>query len=929
MAKGSAWLALAAFAFIGCLHQTASVDRNNFKACDQSSFCRRLRQSESEISKFEILPETLQTYKQYILLDLQHAETKHLYVLKLAAVKGGLFHFQIDEKSPLSPRYRVTDALSKEPEYVGLKVEENSSTEVIISAEGGSNKAVVKVAPLKIEFYRDNTLVLVANSKGLMKFEHLRRREVKPAEQAADDGQDVPENAVEEPKEDPGAWEENFKSHHDSKPKGPEALSMDFSFPQGKVLYGIPEHADSFALKHTAGGKSDPYRLYNLDVFEYELDNGMALYGAVPVIYGTGPGRTTGVYWQNAAETWVDIFVPEQENNVMSSIVNFVSRSSQEDPPAANFISESGIIDVFVLTGPSPLDTYRQFTDLTGRAPLPQLYAIAYHQCRWNYNDEQDVTSVSAKFDEHDIPMDTMWLDIEFTDGKKYFLWDHNKFPHPLEMIRNLTERGRHLTIINDPHIKRDGSYYFHNDCLDRGYYVKNKDGNVYEGWCWPGSASYPDYFDPAIRKYYADQFLLENFKQSTAEVGIWNDMNEPSVFNGPEITMLKDNLHFGGWEHRDVHNLYGHMHIMATYDGLIRRSDGALRPFILSRSHFAGSQRYAAVWTGDNMAEWGHLQASIKMCLSLAVAGISFCGADVGGFFGNPDSELFYRWYQAGAFQPFFRSHAHIDTKRREPWLYPEDVKLVIRDAIRKRYRLLPLWYTMFYEHERSGLPIMRPMLAQYPSDLKCYSIDSQYLLSDKLLVAPVLKAGESKVEVYFPAKENGESDVWYDTDSYRMYASVGFESISVDSYKVPVFQRGGTIVPRKERIRRAATLMKDDPYTLVVALDKNGASKGTLYIDDETSFEYRSGKYLYLEFELKDNVLSSKKIDKTASYASKSWLERVILVGLSKVPKSATLHQSNGDSVTLDVYAEDGAVVVRKPAVSMLDGWSIKLNY
>ncbi|XP_053682461.1 neutral alpha-glucosidase AB [Sabethes cyaneus] len=930
MTTGSGWLALVAFIFIGCFDRTASVDRNNFKTCDQSSFCRRLRQSESEVSRFEILPETLQTYKQYILVDLQHTETKHLYVLKLAAVKGGLFHFQIDEKSPLSARYRVTDALSKEPDYVALKVEASSGTEITISSEGGLSKAIVKVAPFRIEFYRENTLVLVANSKGLMKFEHLRRKELKPAEQTADnDGQDAAENAVEEPKEDPGAWEENFKSHHDSKPKGPEALSMDFSFPQGKVLYGIPEHADSFALKHTAGGKSDPYRLYNLDVFEYELDNGMALYGAVPVIYSTGPGSTTGVYWQNAAETWVDIFVPEQEKNVMSSIVNFVSRSTQEDPPAANFISESGIIDVFVLTGPSPLDAFRQYTDLTGKAPLPQLYAIAYHQCRWNYNDEQDVTSVSAKFDEHDIPMDTMWLDIEYTDGKKYFTWDHHKFPHPLEMIRNLTERGRHLTIIIDPHIKRDGSYFFHNDCTDRGYYVKNKDGNVYEGWCWPGSASYADFFDPAVRKYYADQYLLENFKESTAEVGIWNDMNEPSVFNGPEVTMLKDNLHHGGWEHRDVHNLYGHMHIMATYDGLIRRSEGALRPFILTRSHFAGSQRYAAVWTGDNMAEWGHLQASIKMCLSLAVAGVSFCGADVGGFFGNPDGELFYRWYQVGAFQPFFRSHAHIDTKRREPWLFPEDVKLVIRDAIRKRYRLLPLWYTMFYEHERSGLPIMQPMLAHYPSDVKCYTLDSQYMLSDKLLVAPVLKAGQTKVDVYVPAKESGESDLWYDVDNYRKFSSTGFESISADSYKLPVFQRGGSIVPRKERVRRAATLMKDDPYTLVVALDRHGAAKGTLYIDDETSFEYRSGKYLYLEFELKDNVLSSRKIDETASYATKSWLERVVLVGLSKVPKSATLHQSNGDSSTLSVYAEDGAVVVRKPAVSMLDSWSIKLNY
>jgi len=596
-------------------------------------------------------------------------------------------------------------------------------------------------------------------------------------------------------------------------------------------------------------------------VFEYELDSTMALYGTVPVIYGHGATKTTGIYWQNAAESWVDIAGTSTEQNVVSSIVNFVSGSRQTESPSAHFMSESGIIDVFVLLGPSPNEAFRQYTELTGHGNLPQIFAIAYHQCRWNYNDEQDVAQVSAKFDEHDIPMDTMWLDIEYTDAKKYFTWDHQKFPHPVEMIKNLSAVGRHLTFIIDPHIKRDSNYFFHNDCTDRGYYIKNKDNKDYEGWCWPGSASYPDFFNPEVRKYYADQYLMENFKEQAIDTGIWNDMNEPSVFNGPEVTMLKDNLHHGDWEHRDVHNLYGQMQLMATYDGLTRRAGGNLRPFILTRAHFSGSQRYAAVWTGDNTAEWGHLEASIKMCLSLSVAGISFCGADVGGFFGNPEPELFERWYQTAAFQPFFRSHAHLDTKRREPWLFSESTKLIIRDAIRKRYSYLPLWYTMFYEHERSGLPIMRPMLAQYPADKNVFTLDNQFMLADKLMVRPVMQKGANKVDVYFPSK-NGDkqADIWYDIDDFRKIERVGVESVSVNSYKVPVYQRGGTIVPKKERIRRSSILMHDDPYTLVVALDGNKHAKGTLYIDDEKSFEYRQGKYLYLEFEFKDNVLSSR---------------------------------------------------------------------
>lgn len=496
--------------------------------------------------------------------------------------------------------------------------------------------------------------------------------------------------------------------------------------------------------------------------------------------------RTVGVFWHNAAETWVDIQNVNSAKNVMSTIVEYVAGSRQNEDPIAHFMSESGIIDVFILMGPTPNDAFKQYSDLTGVAPLPQLFAIAYHQCRWNYNDEQDVAMVHSKFDEYDIPFDTIWLDIEYTDGKKYFTWDNHKFPNAVEMVKNLTAKGRHMTIIIDPHIKRDSGYFFHNDCTDKGYYVKNKDGNDYEGWCWPGSSSYIDVFNPEVRGYYADQYLLENFKEQTEDMGLWNDMNEPSVFNGPEITMLKDNKHFGGWEHRNVHNLYGHMMITASFGGLLKRAHGKLRPFILTRSHFSGSQRYAAVWTGDNMANWGHLQHSIKMCLSLSVSGISFCGADVGGFFGNPEDELFERWYQAGAFQPFFRSHAHIDTKRREPWLYPENTRLIIRDAIRKRYTYLPFWYTMFYEHERSGLPIMRPLLAHYPSDKDGYAIDYEYLLSDKLLVRPVLDQGVSKVDVYFPMKNKNEGDIWYDIDDYSAYKNVGSVSIAVNSYKV-----------------------------------------------------------------------------------------------------------------------------------------------
>lgn len=410
--------------------------------------------------------------------------------------------------------------------------------------------------------------------------------------------------------------------------------------------------------------------------------------------------------------------------------------------------------------------------------------------------------------------------------------------------------------------------------------------------------------------------------------------MNEPSVFNSSEVTMPKDNKHntsTGIFEHRDVHNLFAHMHLMSTFDGLTRRSNGVLRPFILTRGHYSGSQRYAAVWTGDNTGDWEHMAASIKMCLSEAVGGFSFCGADVGGFFGNPDAELFERWYQVGAFQPFFRSHSNIDTKRREPWLYPEDTKLVIREAIRKRYSYLPLWYTLFYEHERHGYPVMRPMLAMYPTDPESFALDNQYLLGDSLLVRPVLQQGATKVDVYFPRHSpNGEGDLWYDVDTFELYETPGYATVPADRYKVPVFQRGGAIVPKKERIRRASPLMKDDPYTVIITLDRSKQAKGTLYADDEKSYEYRSGKYIYANIEFKNNVITSRFIDSSATYETPEWFERIIVVGLGKIPQSATLLTESANR-TLEIvnHSNPAAFVIHKPAMSLMENWEITLHF
>ncbi|KAI8433613.1 hypothetical protein MSG28_015632 [Choristoneura fumiferana] len=660
-----------------------AVDRNNFKTCEQSGFCKRLRALKPEKSQYSLNLDTVIVHGNVLTAEVNTVDTeteKRIvlwnYALKLSALVDGTFRVELDEADPLYPRYRTMLALDGEPKADGLKLVSNEKGVVTVANSQG-HKVLITAEPLRLEFLDlDGQLAVLLNGNSQLVVEPLKVKE---------EGEEGDDNE--------GARGENFKSHHDSKPRGNEAVSLDVSFPEADHVYGIPEHTDKFSLRTTTAG--EPYRLYNLDVFEYELDSRMAIYGAIPVMYAHSAKRTTGVFWHNSAETWVDV-VNHAEGNVVSSLVNLVT-GGQKKQVDARFMSESGIVDVFVFLGSRPKDVFRQFTRLTGVAPVPPKFSLAYHQSRWNYNDENDVRSVSENFDAHDIPADVLWLDIEYTDRKNS--------PTPWKWWRTCRPWARKLVVIIDPHIKREAGYFLHEDATDNGYYVQDKDGKVYEGWCWPGSSSYLDFFDPRVSKYYAERYLFENFPGTTKDVHHWNDMNEPSVFNGPEITMPKDCRHYkppqdghdglaSFWEHRHVHNEYGLWNIRATQQGMLDRASGQYRPFILTRSAFAGTQRYAAVWTGDNAAEWGFLAVSVPMCISMAAAGISFCGSDVGGFFKYPEAELMTRWYQAGAYQPFFRAHSHIETKRREPWLYEPATTALLRDALRRRYALIDYWF-------------------------------------------------------------------------------------------------------------------------------------------------------------------------------------------------------------------------------------------
>ncbi|KAK1787822.1 hypothetical protein P4O66_016318, partial [Electrophorus voltai] len=930
----------------------------------------RQRELKPGQSPYRALLDTLELSDSRITLQLINDINKVRLLLELYRLQGNMTRVKINELKPLRPRYEVPDVLIADPPAEPMAVVSRDENGVVLSLGPDEQRLIVSARPFRLDIVEGPQVLLSLNSRGLLSFEHLRVRKdtishkitstvssmwdsiknvfsskhepnteengrPENTEKVDKDGQEVSEE-----EDKPGMWEETFKTHSDSKPNGPTSISLDFSFPGVEHVYGIPEHADTLKLKNTDGG--DPYRLYNLDVFQYELHNPMALYGAVPVLVSHNSQRTMGIFWLNAAETWVDI----------SS--NTAGETGSSDAPQTDvrWVSESGIIDVFIMLGPRPNDVFAQYASLTGTQAFPPLTALGYHQCRWNYNNQEDVKAVDQGFDEHDIPYDFIWLDIEHADGKRYFTWDPQNFPQPKEMLQGLMDKKRKMVTIVDPHIRVDSGYKIHNELRSKNLYAKNKDGADFEGWCWPGNSGYPDFTNPEMREWWASRFSYNQYEGSMENLYTWNDMNEPSVFNGPEVTMHKDALH-GSWEHRDLHNIYG-LYVVsqqsalgycsmvqtgprqkATAEGLIQRSGGVERPFVLTRAFFAGSQRYGAVWTGDNAAEWGHLKISIPMCLSLGLVGISFCGADVGGFFKHPGPELLVRWYQAGAYQPFFRGHAHMDTPRREPWLFGPDNTALIREAIRQRYALLPYWYQQFYNAHRTGQPVMRALWIEYPEDQTTFAIEDEYLIGKDLLVHPVTDEGAKGVTAYLP----GKGEIWYDVHTFQKHKGAQNLYIPVTMSSIPVFQRGGSIISRKGRVRRSSTCMENDPYTLYVALSPEvnllqgtppGTAEGELYIDDFHTFNYHKEKqFICRRLHFSDNALTSSNLAPDSKFTTAAWIEKVFILGAPR-PASVSLTTADGKESAVEFEFDSAAsvLILRKPGVNAGADWTVLLQ-
>jgi alpha 1,3-glucosidase len=951
-----------------------SVKKENFKTCDQSGFCKRNRayaDTASSSSKFESpykLDSTSLKLDKGVLtgnvLKALSPSENVVLPLTVAFLESGVARVTMDEEKRQKGEIELRHGSKARKERYneaekwaivgGTQVstgaaisEADDSVTRVVYGPKSNFEVVITHSPLGLEFKRDGETQIKFNDRGFLNMEHWRAKVDKPAPAEGEEAKETESTSEDEST----WWDESFGGNTDSKPRGPEAVALDISFPGYSHVFGAAEHAGPLSLKETRGGEGkydDPYRLYNSDVFEYEMDSPMTLYGSIPFMQAQKKDSTVGVFWLNTAETWIDITKSTSLANPLSMGV------ASQTTTSTHWISESGLLDVFVFLGPTPQDVIGAYGELTGYSQLPQQFAIAYHQCRWNYVTDEDVKDVDRKFDKNNIPYDVIWLDIEYTDGKKYFTWDPMTFPKPLDMQEQLDEHERKLVYIIDPHIKNENNYPVVEELKKQDLATHNKDGNIYEGWCWPGSSHWVDAFNPKAREWWKSLFKYSSFKGTAKNSWLWNDMNEPSVFNGPETTMPKDNLHHGQWEHRDIHNANGLTFVNATYNALLARDKEEekhnVRPFVLTRSFYSGSQRMGAMWTGDNQAIWSHLEASIPMILSMNIAGFPFAGADVGGFFGNPSEELLARWYQTGAFYPFFRGHAHIDTRRREPYLASEPYKSVITQALRLRYSLLPAWYTAFHEASTNGAPILRPNYYVHPSDEKGFAVDDQfYVGSTGLLAKPITAEGATSTEIYL-----ADDEKYYDYFDFWTYQGPGKYKVSAPLEVVPLFMQGGNIIPRRDRPRRSSGLMKYDPFTLVVAIGKSGDAEGTLYLDDGESFDFQEGAFIHrrFSFNAETRALTSEDLTPAGAAPSKKAkeylksmenvrVERIVVVGAPESWKSSTSvdvsEELSGKAksegvrkAALEYHGPDEGraawAVVRDPGVKIGAGWKVQ---
>ncbi|WP_203363949.1 glycoside hydrolase family 31 protein [Bacillus sp. REN10] len=558
--------------------------------------------------------------------------------------------------------------------------------------------------------------------------------------------------------------------------------------------------------------RGEKMTMWNSDVFAPHNPAVDALYQSIPFFITLRRGQAHGVFFDNTFETVFDL---KQENHRYS------------------FSAAGGELDYYIIAGPSPKDVIQQYTRLTGTMPLPPKWALGYHQSRYSYKTEAEVRELIRIFQEKDIPLDAIYLDIHYMEGYRVFTFNRDRFPNPAQLINELKAAGIRVVPIVDPGVKKDPEYPVYLEGIQAGHFCQYAEGDVYFGNVWPGESAFPDFTNQDVREWWGE---WQKFYTDLGVEGIWNDMNEPAVFNETktmDINVLHGNDGYPK-THRELHNVYGLLMGEATYSGLKKLLKGK-RPFVLTRAGFAGVQRYAAVWTGDNRSFWEHLQMSMPMCMNLGLSGVPLSGADVGGFAHDTNADLLVRWTQLGAFMPYFRNHSNLGTVRQEPWSFGEEAEAIIKKYIQLRYRWLPHFYTLFHEANVTGLPVMRPLVMEYPEDEHTFNLADQFLIGENVLVAPITKPATYHRVVYLPEGE------WIDYWTDQLIKGGKHILAEAPWDQLPLFIKAGTILPQAETVKPTNSIS-------IHIYPSEKVCEYTLYDDDGETFAYQEGDYFQL---------------------------------------------------------------------------------
>jgi alpha-glucosidase len=598
-----------------------------------------------------------------------------------------------------------------------------------------------------------------------------------------------------------------------------------------RVLLRKRRHPDEYhvgfgeraRLDQTSGTKT----FWNVNARQYGPATD-EMYCSVPVFLAVRPGVSYGMFLNSSG--WSQI---------------------RADVGSSTWVAEvaSSELDYVVVHAPDPAGALERLTALLGRIELPPRWALGYHQSHWGYDSAATVRHVAAEFARRRLPCDVIHLDIAYMDGHRVFTWDRARFPDPPELVGELGRRGIRCVTIVDPGVKAEPGNDVYDDGVRGDAFVRDAAGDQVSGYVWPGRCVFPDFLRPDVRSWWAG---LHRRLFDAGVSGIWNDMNEPAIYADPvgsaivaTVVEMPPGAVQGGADRRvrhvDVHNLYGLSMARASAEALRRLRPGS-RPFALTRSGFAGIQRHAAVWTGDNSSSWDHLRMSLPMLCNLGLSGVPFVGADIGGFWGDAEPELFARWIQAGVLYPLMRGHSHVRSRPNEPWEFGPEVEDVARTALRLRYQLQPYLYSVFHAAVATGAPVLRPLLWGFPEDPRTRSIEDEVMLGDAVLAAPVCHPGRRHRDVYLPAGR------WYDW--WTGAAHDGPADVRVDAPldRLPLFARAGKLVPLAvldDAGRRDASELR------LRAFPGDGA--GAIYDDDGASLAYRDGAFAMRRYEMR----------------------------------------------------------------------------